>query len=149
MLLYKVCSQKCNIKRAIEGAFGLKCFFVTYRKRRRMSIQEKFTEYLNINKELAAIRKQMKQHKQRVDALEKEIKEYMTQNDMDSVSLKDGEIVLYAKKISQTFKKESIVEKLTEKLKDSQKAEELTQSILSNKKFVVEDKIKAVIKKKD
>ena len=36
---------------------------------------------------------------------------------MDSVSLKEGEIVLYAKKISQTFKKESIVEKLTEKLK--------------------------------
>lgn len=114
-----------------------------------MSIQEKFTEYININKELVTIRKQIKQHKQRVDALEKEIKEYMTQNDMDSVSLKDGEIVLYAKKISQTFKKESIMEKLTEKLKDSQKAEELTQSILSNKKFVVEDKIKAVIKKKD
>ncbi len=112
-----------------------------------VSIQEKFAEYLNINKELAALRKTVKQYKQRVDTLEKEIKEYMTQNDMDSVSLKEGEIVLYAKKISQTFKKESIVEKLTEQLKDSQKAEELTQSILSNKKFVVEDKIKAVIKK--
>jgi DNA repair ATPase RecN len=112
-----------------------------------VSIQEKFTEYLNINKELAGFRKLMKQHKQRIDTLEKEIKEYMTQHDMDSVSLKDGEIVLYARKISQTFKKETIVEKLTEQLKDSQKAEELTQSIISNKKFVVEDKIKAVMKK--
>ena len=110
-------------------------------------IQEKFTEYLNVNKEMAAIRKQMKQRKEKADALEKEIKEYMTQNDMDSVSTKEGEIVLYARKISQTFKKESIMEKLTEKLKDSQKAEELTESIISNKKFVVEDKIKAVIKK--
>jgi hypothetical protein len=72
----------------------------------------------------------------------------MTKNDMDSVSLRDGEIVIYPKKISQTFKKESIVEKLTEKLNDSQKAEELTQSILKNKTFIVEDKLKAVIKKK-
>ena len=80
--------------------------------------------------------------------LEKEIREYMTKNDMDSISLKDGEIVLYARKIPQTFKKEVIMEKLNEKLKDSQKAEELTQSILQNKQFIVEDKIKAVIKKK-
>lgn len=113
-----------------------------------MSIQDKFAEYINLNKEMSTIRKQLKQQKQRSDALEKEIKEYMTSNDMDSISLKEGEIVLYAKKISQTFKKESIVEKLTEQLKDSQKAEELTQSILTNKKFLVEDKVKAVIKKK-
>ena len=67
---------------------------------------------------------------------------------MDSISLKDGEIVLYSRKISQTFKKETIVERLTEELKDNLKAEQLAQSILENKKFIVEDKIKAVIKKK-
>jgi hypothetical protein len=67
---------------------------------------------------------------------------------MDSISLKEGEIVLYPKKISQMFKKEVIMEKLTEELKDGKKAEELTQSILQNKRFVIEDKLKAVIKKK-
>lgn len=110
-------------------------------------IHEKFQQYLNSNKELASLRKQVMEHKKQADALEKEIKEYMTKNDMDSISLKEGEIVLYSKKISQAFTKESIIEKLTEQLHDSQRAEELTQCILQNKKFVVEDKIKAVIKK--
>ena len=113
-----------------------------------MDIQEQLTQYLSLNRDLAQIRKQQKELKKKVDSFEKNIKEYMTSNDMDSISLKDGEIVLYSKKIPQTFKKEVIVEKLTEKLNDSQKAEELTQSILQNKKFIVEDKIKAIVKKK-
>lgn len=110
-------------------------------------INEKFQKYLEIQRSLAESRKQQKLWKKTLEDLEKDIKDYMTQNDMDSISLKDGEIVLYAKKISQTFKKEVIMEKLNEKLKDSQKAEELTQSILQNKRFIVEDKLRAVIKK--
>lgn len=113
-----------------------------------MSIEEVFSEYLLLNKELSMIRKQQKTIKTNVVELEKKIKQYMQDNDMDSISLKDGEIVMYSKKIPQTFKKESIIEKLTEKLNDSNKAEELTESILQNKKFLVEDKLKAVIKKK-
>lgn len=112
------------------------------------NVQEKFKEYLDLNKELSLLRKQLKEKKQVVDLLEKDIKNYMTDNNMDSIAMKDGEIVLYSKKISQTFKKDTIVEKLTEQLKDVQKAEALTQSIMQNKKFIVEDKIKAVLKKK-
>lgn len=111
-------------------------------------IQEKLQKYLEIQRQLTESRKQQKLYKNELDTLEKEIKEYMTKNDMDSISLKEGEIVLYSKKISQTFKKEVIMEKLTEQLKDSKRAEELTQSILQNKKFLLEDKIKAIIKKK-
>ena len=111
-------------------------------------IQEKLQKYLEIQRQLIETRKQQKLYKNELDTLEKEIKEYMTKNDMDSISLKEGEIVLYSKKISQTFKKEVIMEKLTEQLKDSKQAEELTQSILQNKKFLLEDKIKAIIKKK-
>ena len=102
---------------------------------------------MSLNQELAALRKQVKDLKSKSDVHEKKIKEYMINNDMDSVTLKEGEIVLYSKKISQTFKKESIVEKLTEQLQDSHQAEALTQSIFGNKKFIVEDKLKAVIKK--
>lgn len=112
------------------------------------AIQEKFQKYLEIQKQLGESRKLQKEWRKDIDSLESDIKEYMTKNDMDSISLKEGEIVLYAKKISQTFKKEVIMEKLNEKLKDTQKAEELTQSILQNKSFIVEDKIKAIIKKK-
>lgn len=111
-------------------------------------INEKFTRYLEIQKLLADSRKQQKTWKEELQNLESAIKQYMTENDMDSISLKDGEIVLYAKKISQTFKKEVIMEKLAEKLKDDRKAEELTDSILQNKRFIVEDKLRAVIKKR-
>lgn len=111
-------------------------------------IQEKFQKYLDLQKQITEIRKQQKDLKTIIDTLESEIKEYMTKNDMDSISLKDGEIILYPRKISQTFKKEVILEKLTEKLNDSNKAEELTQSILQNKQFLVENKIKANLKKK-
>jgi len=111
-------------------------------------IQETFQKYLELQKQLTDMRKQQKIVKKNTDILELEIKEYMTKNDMDSISLKDGEIVLYARKIPQTFKKEVIMEKINERLKDSQKSEEIAQSILQNKQFIVEDKIKAVIKKK-
>ena len=111
-------------------------------------IQEKLHKYLDLQKQLGEIRKQQNIIKKSLQNMEVDIKEYMTTNDMDSISLKDGEIVLYGKKISQTFKKEVMLEKINEKLKDSQKAEELTESILNNKQFIVENKIKAVIKKK-
>lgn len=112
-------------------------------------IQKQLSQYIEYNKQSVSLRSQLKDLKKETQKLENEIKEYMTKNDMDSISLKDGEIVLYSRKISQTFKKETIVEKLTEELKDSSKAEQLAQSILENKKFIVEDKVKAVIKKKN
>jgi len=111
-------------------------------------VGDKFVEYLNLNKELSKVKREQRELKKRVDTLEREIKEYMISNDMDSIVIKEGEIVLYSKKIPQTFKKESIIERLTEGLNDSKKAEELTQSILQNKTFLVEDKIRAVINKK-
>jgi len=112
------------------------------------SIDAALNEYIDLISGLAALRKQVKEKKTQADALEKHIKEFMVKNKMDSIALKEGEIVIYSKKISQTFKKETIVEKLTEELKDSHKAEILTESILKNKKFIVEDKVKAVLKKK-
>jgi hypothetical protein len=112
------------------------------------TIHDKFQKYLELQRQLVEVRKQQRESKKILETLEKEIKSYMTNNDMDSISLKEGEIVLYAKKISQTFKKETMVERLTEKLNDPQKAQELTQSIIDNKKYILEDKIKAIIKKK-
>ena len=111
-------------------------------------IQEKFLKYLDLQKLLSESRKLQKTLKKETDSLETEIKEYMLKNDMDSISLKEGEIVLYSKKISQTFKRDTIVEKLTESLQCNEKqAEALADNIIKNKTFVVEDKVKAIIKK--
>lgn len=68
---------------------------------------------------------------------------------MENISLKDGEIILYDKKVSQSFKRPAIIEKLTEKLHcDEKKAEDIAESILTNKVFTLEKKIKANIKTK-
>jgi len=113
-----------------------------------MDIQEKLKLYMELNKEIAEFRKKQRDQKKVLDQLEKEIFEYMSNNSMDSISLKDGEIVLYDKKIRQSFKRPVIVETLTEKLRcDEKKAEDIAESILNNKVYVVEKKIKVNIKK--
>lgn len=113
------------------------------------NIQEKFKVYIQINKEIADFRKKQREQKKLLQQLEQEIFDYMNENNMDSISLKEGEIVLYDKKISQSFKRPAIVEKLTEKLRcDEKKAEDIAESILTNKVFTVEKKVKANIKKK-
>lgn len=114
-----------------------------------MDIQEKFKLYIEINKEITEFRKKQRDQKKELQRLEQEIFDYMSDNNMDSISLKEGEIVLYDKKVSQSFKRPAIVEKLTEKLRcDEKKAEDIAESILTNKVYTVEKKIKANIKKK-
>ena len=113
-----------------------------------MDIQEKFKLYLELNKEIVEFRKKQREQKKVLDQLEKEMHDYMSDNNMDSISLKDGEIVLYDRKVSQSFKRPAIVEKLTEKLRcDEKKAEDIAESILTNKVYTVEKKIKVNIKK--
>lgn len=113
-----------------------------------MNVEDTLTKYIELNKTLSSLRKQQKEIKDQVTQMERDIHEYMTENNMDSINLKDGEIVLYTKKISQTFKKDTIVEKLAEKLQDQTKAEDIAMSILENKKYTTKQQIKAVLKKK-
>lgn len=111
--------------------------------------QEKIKAYMQLNKEIAELRKGQAERKKSLQTLESEIKEYMEKNEMDSISTKDGEIVLYDRKVNQSFKKETMVDKLTEELKgDDKKAEKLVESIISNKVFTVQKTIKANLKKK-
>lgn len=112
-------------------------------------IQEKFAEYFKVSKDIAALRKQQNNLKKMSETLESEIKEYMTQNDLDSLSFKDGQIVLYDRKNMQTYKKENIVECLKEELKgDADKAEKLASSIIANKVYKIEKKVKVNLKQK-
>ena len=49
-------------------------------------IQQTFQNYLDVHKSLSKMRKEQKETKSLLDKLEKEIKEYMTENDMDSIA---------------------------------------------------------------
>ena len=111
-------------------------------------IQQQLETYIQLQKTLSESRKQLRESKKQLDILEKEIKTYMINNSMDSIALPSGEIILYNKKIPQTFKKESMVDTLTEKLKNQKQAEDLVDTILKNKTFLVEEKVRAVLKKR-
>lgn len=113
-----------------------------------MDIQEKLKLYVELNKEITEFRKKQRDQKKVLDQLEKEIFDYMSDNNMENISLKDGDIIIYDKKVSQSFKKPAIVEKLTEKLRcDEKKAEDIAESLLTNKVYTLEKKIKVNIKK--
>jgi len=113
-----------------------------------VSIQEKFKLYIALQKEVAEFRKKQAEQKKILQTLEADIQEHMLNEGLDNITLADGEIVIYQRKTNQAMKKPAIVEKIAEKLKcTDEKAEELAESILSNKIFSVENKIKANIKK--
>lgn len=114
-----------------------------------VGIQEKFKLYLELQKEIVVFRKKQAEQKKTLQNLERDIQEYMVNNDMSTISLKDGEIMLYDKKKSQTFNKSTMAERLSEVLKvDEEKAEKIVDSIVSNKVFTVEQKLKVNMKKK-
>ena len=115
----------------------------------KVSIEEKFKLYISLHKEIAEFRKKQNEQKKILKTLEQDIQEYMLNEGLDNISLADGDIVIYQRKVNKGMKKEAIAEMLVEKLKCNEtKAEELAESLLTNKVFVVENKIKANIKKK-
>ena len=113
-----------------------------------VSIQEKFKLYIALQKEIKSFRVKQAEQKKILQTLEADIQEHMLNEGLDNITLADGEIVIYQRKTNQAMKKPAIVEKIAEKLKcTDEKAEELAESILSNKIFLVENKIKANLKK--
>jgi hypothetical protein len=101
-----------------------------------------FDEYIEASARLATLRKQQLVIKKSLTVFENKIKEYMTENTLDSVSLKNGQVIMYDRKVSETFKKDAIVETLKTHLGNSQKAEAVAESILSNKVFSVRSALK-------
>lgn len=113
-----------------------------------ISIQDKFKLYIALQKEIATFRKKQAEQKKILQTLEADIQDYMLNEGLDNISLADGDIVIYQRKTNQGMKRPAIIEKISEKLKcTDEKAEELAESILTNKVFAVENKIKANIKK--
>jgi predicted metal-dependent RNase len=110
-------------------------------------MQDVITEYFDAVNESKELRVKQKNLRKKIDDIQNKIKKYMIENDISNLSFEQGDIVMYEKKIPQTFKKENIIETLTEELKDNEKATEITHTILSNKKFLIENSVKAVVKK--
>jgi hypothetical protein len=115
-------------------------------------MDDKINEYISIHKEVSELKKKQSKLKKSLKELEEGLKEYMQKNNMNSLLTSSGnEIILYDKKIPQTFKKENIINKLTEKLQETHlnntSVSDLAESIFKNDVFVVEGKIKLNAKK--
>jgi hypothetical protein len=113
-----------------------------------MEIAQTLADYLTLQQKMQEYRLKTKELTKAIKSLEDEIKDYMTKHSMDEIKLDTGNIVLYNKKVPQTFKKEVIKEKLENKLQNAKQAEELANVIVDNKTFTFEEKIKVVLKKK-
>lgn len=112
-----------------------------------MNITDKIEEYLSIKKQCAEWSKKQKEYKETLSTLESYIQDYMLENNVNSINTTNGEVILYDRKINQSMKKETMIEKLTSELKDAKIAENLVGKILSNKVFTTEPKIKPRLKK--
>jgi hypothetical protein len=111
--------------------------------------QDLCIKYAEIKKKLSEMRKEQMILKREADDIEIKIKEYLIEKKEDSIVLNNCQISLYEKKINQTFKKDSIIQVLNDKLHDNDKAIDLAESILANKKSINIDMIKIKFNKQN
>lgn len=110
-------------------------------------MQKDMQEYLKLSKEIQEERKKQAEKKKNLMNLEETIFKYMEEQNMDSIVLNNGEIILYDRKVSQTYKKDTIAKCLKERKIEASLADTLAESITTNKVFNTEKKIKAKLKK--
>jgi len=108
------------------------------------NIKDKVKTLIYIQKEIKELSAEVKEKRTRVKDLEVEIQEYMEKENLDKISVDAGEITLYDRKSSQKFKKESIKGKL-QGVVEPCKIDSVVDSIIDNKDFVLEQKLKTKI----
>jgi hypothetical protein len=104
-------------------------------------------QYLELKTESKKLQKEQLVIKKDLKALEVSIMEYFLESGIDSIMVNNCQISIFEKKVNQTFKKESILEILKNKLPqyNENQTEQLTDAIINNKKFTTVDMIKVKI----
>jgi seryl-tRNA synthetase len=114
-------------------------------------MNDKIDQYLSIHKELNELKKKQANLRKNLKMLDVEIKKHMQENNLNVLTSQSGGVItLYEKKIPQTFKKENIINKLSEKLQNvplkNTTVSDIADSLFQNV-FVIEEEIKPVLKK--
>lgn len=111
-------------------------------------MEVQFKDYLNTQKTLNELKKQVNVLKKKCKDMESNIQEYMMNNELDSIVIDGCQIVLYKRKITDMFNKQHLVDKLTSELQVTEdKAEHVVDNLFKNKPFKEENRIKMVEKK--
>lgn len=107
------------------------------------NINDKVDEFLDNTKEISTLRKQITIFSKKNKELENEIKSYLINNNLDSISLANGEVFIYDKKINDTFKSENMINNIKTELScDDNKAEKIVKSITENKSYSIQKGLK-------
>jgi hypothetical protein len=105
--------------------------------------------YTLMQNESSELKEKLKDFKKKIDDMEIDIQDYMTENNMMKMTFADGSIILLqdTKQLSG-FKKETFTESLKDKL-DDKKALEIAEHIIKNRPFKEKRSIKYKKKKKE
>lgn len=109
----------------------------------REQLKDSVKKYITMDDEIRIINKDIKILKEKRKNMEEEILNYMKENKVDQIKLGSGKLQLVTSKVYSTMKKEIIFETLIQKVGES-KAEEITDSIIKNRKMNEVIKIKRV-----
>jgi hypothetical protein len=117
-------------------------------------IKEVYDNYYRLKHEMKTLKEQERKVSKDIQEEEIKIKEHMTVNQIDCVSMTNYQIILYEKKINQTYKKQTIKSVILEsmdtikQLTDNDRISELlTENIMNNKVFITKPEIKIKINK--
>ncbi len=106
-------------------------------------MDEKINLLCQLQRETLEIQKIQKDKRKILKKLQKEIEEYMKQKEIEILPIPGGELQICDKKINQTFKLQSIKDKLVEKLKCKEdEISELAESLVSEKIFITKKHMK-------
>jgi regulator of replication initiation timing len=106
---------------------------------------ENVRKYADAAKAVSDLKKRAKELKAEMANLETSIKQFMVENEVDAISVKNIQISLGTQKISKTFKRDSMVKRLKEKVGDTSTAEELTDWVMNNRIFDEKPKLKTKV----
>ncbi len=98
-------------------------------------------KWVDIDDSLRAIRAKVKELSDEKKKFEEEILSYLGKVEEDGVALKDGKLSKYVSKSKEPLNKDTIQKSLVECIGDSNKASQLTEHIINNRKITEKVKL--------
>ncbi len=102
-------------------------------------------EYIELNRQMHELKKATKELKKKTDVLEESVMKYMTDEELDFLTMEGAELTRYEKKILKKTSKEEMLSNLSKELKqDKLKIQKIMQNT-TNQNTVTEPKLKIKI----
>lgn len=96
------------------------------------NIKEIIKKYIIIDDEISEVNKKLKVLRKSKNDLEENIKEYMIDNDMSKVDLRNGSIRVYKTKPTKKINKQLIMDVLLDKINNDDKVNDIIDELYNN-----------------